>query len=324
LPGLALLAYAVARNRAEAAFLTPATVPAVMGHWGLRHEVFSWAQGLRPSPRLAAASAVMLAAPWVLGLRVQWRRPAALVPFAVVALILSFAPSFVFETSFVYERFALFLLPSYAWLFAAAPAGVRPLARTGPETHQGAGPGKGRARIPQAAATGVLVAVTSGMLALNAWRIWQFGRESADFDAVTAELAPGQRVLALVHDPRSAAADNFGAYVHHASWYQAEHQGLVDFNFAWVQPQIVRYRVDSRPPVALDFPWRPQAFSWQRHGGGTYRYFFVRHAGTAPTGLFADAPCPPRLLREQGRWQVYEQAACTPPAPAVGPGERRD
>lgn len=315
LPGLALLAYYVARGRAEAAFMTPPTVPAMMGHWGLRHEVFSWAQGLRPSLGLATATAGLLAAPWLLGLRIQWRQPAALMPFAVVALVLSFAPSFVFETSFVYERFALFLLPSYAWLFAAVPAGSRLLPGTGTGTGTAS---RVRGSFRQGAVLALLGALTGGMLAVDGWRIWQFGRESADFDAVTAKMAPGQRVLALIHDTHSVAADNFGAYVHHASWYQAEQQGLVDFNFAWVQPQIVRYRVASRPPVALDFPWRPDAFSWQRHGGAHYRYFLVRHAGTPPADLFADAACKPRLLHEKGRWQVYERSTCPQPPTNVG------
>jgi hypothetical protein len=257
----------------------------------------------------------MLAAPWLMGLRVQWRQPTALVPFAVVALVLSFAPSFVFETSYVYERFALFLMPSYAWLFAATPRAAA--ARSGAGMDSATRPPQ--SPMQHRIATAMLVAVTTSVLALDGWRIWQFGRESADYDAVTAELAPGQRVLALIHDPGSPAADSFGAYVHHASWYQAEHQGLVDFNFAWVQPQIVRYRVENRPPVALDFPWRPAAFSWQRHGGANYRYFFVRHPGTPPTGLFADAPCKPKLLREAGRWQVYEQTTCLQTAPPTAP-----
>jgi hypothetical protein len=151
------------------------------------------------------------------------------------------------------------------------------------------------------------------LLGINSLRSWRFGQEEADFTAVSAKLDPGQRALALIFDPGSTAQGDGGIYVHHALWYQVEQQGLVDFNFAWVQPQIVRYRVDRRPPVALDFPWHPDRFEWSRHGGGSYRYFFVRHKGQAPEGLFKGAPCPPLLRAEQGRWQVYEkQVTCEP------------
>ncbi len=294
LPGLLLGVYFVLRGRAEAAFAVAPTVPSVMWHLGIRHEVFTWAQGMQPAPVYFFASAVMAAAPWLLGLRIQFRRPATWLPFAAVATVLSLAPSFVFETSFVYERFALFLFPAYAWMFSAPQ------------------PATPRAALWGRATAALLATATISVLAVNGSRVWQFGRESADFDAVTADLQDGQRALALIYARRSEAAVNPGAYVHYGSWYQVEHQGLVDFNFAWVQPQIVRYRADQRPPVALAFPWRPQTFSWLRHGGQSYRYFLVRHDGKVPAGLFADAPCKPTLIKAQGHWQVYERAVCAP------------
>jgi hypothetical protein len=156
------------------------------------------------------------------------------------------------------------------------------------------------------------------VLGLHGWRVWQFGREAADFDTLATQLEPGQRALALIADPVSPAAGGVPAYVHHGLWYQAEHGGLVDFNFAWVQPQVVRYRVDARPPVALNFPWGPQQFEWTRHQGTNYRYFLVRLGERAAPDWFAGAPCKPSLLLKQGAWQAFEQSAC--PSGSAAPG----
>jgi hypothetical protein len=292
----ACVAYFFARGPAEAAFQVARTVPAVQWQFGLRHEVLGFAFGLDHTALSLAAGTVMLLAPWLLGLRIGPGRRAALVPFAVLLLVLNFVPSFVFETSFVYQRFALFLFPVYAWVFSAP----RPLSS----------PARGWL---QRVTPFALLAVVWAVMGQNAWRTWRFGEEEADFRRVSAAIEPGQRALALIHNPRSAAQGDGGVYVHHALWYQVEHQGLVDFNFAWVQPQIVRYRVATRPPVALDFPWHPGHFDWQTHQGGNYRYFFVRHDGQAPAGLFKGAPCAPALRASSGLWQVYERVGdCRP------------
>ena len=292
-------AYFVARGPAEAAFQVAPTVPAVMWQWGIRHEVLYYAFGLTWTPFYTLAGLVLLAAPWFLGLRIDLRNRPVLAPFAVLSLILAFAPSFVFETSFVYQRFALFLFPAYAWMFKAAPeAAAQPT-------------------LPRAAALPALMLICWAVLGLNTWRHWQFGREAADFERISAGLAPGQRALALIFDPASAASGDRGTYGHYASWYQAERQGLVDFNFAWVQPQIVRYRVATRPTVMMDFAWGPQKFRWAQHGGDSYRYFIVRHREPLPAALFQGAPCAPLLVQASGSWKVYERQAC--PAPTGYP-----
>jgi hypothetical protein len=299
LPTLALLLYYAARARSESAFGVPVTVPAVQWQQGIRHEVFAYALGLQWEPLYGLAGAVMLAAPWLLGLRPRGASDSrAWVPMAGVAALLLLAPSFVFETSFVYQRFALFLYPAYAWLFAAPQGGAA------------------RARNGGAAASGaVLVLTVMALLGTAGARIWQFGRESADFDAVTAQLQPRQRALALVFDRASPAAANPSVYIHYASWYQVEHEALVDFNFASVQPQVLRYQVVARPPLELRFAWRPQTFDWARHRGSDYRYFLLRSEAPVPASVFAGASCPPVLLVSQGRWQVYERGSCkAPPA----------
>jgi hypothetical protein len=241
-----------------------------------------------------AASLVFLLAPWLMGLRTGPGRGLALLPFAMTALVLSFAPSFVFETSFVYERFALFLWPTYAWLFVAQPGDVKR---------------------PGQAVQVLIVVMTISVLALHGWRVWQFGREASDFERLIARLEPGQRTLALIADPISPATGGVPAYAHYGLWYQAEHGGLVDFNFAWVQPQVVRYRVAARPPVGLNFPWNPSQFDWTRHQGASYRYFLVRTGSRPAQDWFAGALCKPRLWTTEGTWQVFEHNQCAAGGP---------
>ena len=290
---LGLLAYYVARGPTEALLALPPTVPSVMWQLGLRHEVLTYAFGLAFTPLFIAAAAAFAVAPWLMGLRIDRRRACALLPFTLLALGLNFVPSFMFETSFVYQRFALFLFPAYAWIFTAPQSG-------------NAAPAPWRST----AAVGLLMLTCWSVLGLNSVRTWNFGKEAADFDRVTSRIEPGQRALGLVFDKASPASGDSGTYVHYTSWYQAEHQGLVDFNFAWVPPQIVRYRVDQRPAVSMKFAWFADKFDWTTHQGDLYRYFIVRGSEAAAAKAFQGAPCAPVRVQQSGLWQVYERAAC--------------
>lgn len=300
--GLVLLAYAMARAPTEAALALPATVPGVMWQLGVRHEVLAYAFGMKWVPAYAAAALAFAAAPFLLGLRIHGRRqPAALLIFGLLLVGLNVVPSFVFESAMVYQRFALFLFPAYAWIFAAPqPAAKAP------------------ARWRHAAALLMLVLACWSLLALNSKRTLDFARESADFDRVVSRLEPGERALALIHDTASPATGNAGAYVNHASWYQAERGGLVEFSYAWLPQQVVRYRLEARPPVGVGFSWRPKQFDWQQHQADRYRYFFVRGGDSEAASLFKGAPCAPRLVAQDGQWRVFERLAdCTQSAAAA-------
>lgn len=238
---------------------------------------------------LAAVVIAMALVPWLLGLRIDWRNKSSLLPFAAVACVLAFVPNFAFSTGFLYQRFALFLAPAYAWMFTRAPVKPRP----------GAG-----------LALPILLIACWSTLGLNTVRAWRFGQETADVDAIMATLEPRHRALALVFDRDSEADNNKRIYLHYPSWYQAEKQGLVDFNFAWFPPQVVRYRPEHLPAVAPGFEWWPEGFDWKKNRGGDYRYFFVRHAGAVPQNLFRGADCPPVSLLRRGSWTIYERRSC--------------
>ncbi|HEX5539121.1 MAG TPA: hypothetical protein VFX01_04960, partial [Methylophilaceae bacterium] len=159
----------------------------------------------------------------------------------------------------------------------------------------------------------LLVVLCFVMLSVYSVRTWRFGQESADIDHLTAMIEPGQRALTLAFDTDSEADNNVRIYAHYPAWYQAERQGLVDFNFAWFPPQIVRYRPDHLPKVLPGFEWHPERFDWTEHDGDNYRYFFVRPSPDMPKDLFEGSPCPPHLLLKRGSWVVYERSSCPQP-----------
>jgi hypothetical protein len=292
-------AYSVLRAQADARYAVPPTVPAINWHAGLRHEHLYYSFGTGWNWVFALCACIALVAPWLAGYRIPLqRRRLALAPLGMLLPVLFFVPSFAMEISLLYQRFALFLFPAYAWAFVAlAPS------TSGSATAR---------RWPV-----VMLALGSALvLAANGVWSWRFARESSDFRALMREVEPGQRALALVLARETAVgpSPDFTPYVHFASWYQAEQGGFVDLNLAVAPPQIVRFRPGRAPAVPLSFAWHPHEFEWERHGGDAYRYFFVRRTATQAAPDFSSARCLPTLLAAHGRWSVYERVPnCTPP-----------
>jgi len=225
----------------------------------------------------------LVAAPFLLGLRLRraaWRR---CVPLAAVLALMLSIPSFALDTAFLYERYGVYLLPALAWAF--------------PGERQ-------QARSPSA----LILFLCALVLGLYSVRAWRFGEETRSIDAAIATLVPGERALTLAFTTASRGASHPYVYIHYPAWYQAERNGLVDFNFAWFPPQVVRWRPERAPAVTPGFEWYPQRFDWIRHEGERYRYFFVH--GALPAGFFAAAPCPPARIFADGAWAIYERRGC--------------
>jgi hypothetical protein len=246
----------------------------------------------------------MFLAPFLMGLRIHWRRLGSWVPFACVLGIFFLGPSTASNTSLLYERFSLFLLPMFAWLFY----------RKDQVPHMTDSP-----RRQLAARAGQAMLIICCMLTLSAITIkcWYFRQETKAFDAAVRQLDPNQRTLGMVFDQSSNAAHNSIVYLHYPLWYQAEQHGLTDFNFAWFTPQIVRYKPDRQPPIHIGFEWSPGQFEWKRHQGDHYRYFFVRGPHPSVDTLFRGAPCMPKEIINEERWTVYENP-CVRDAASTG------
>jgi hypothetical protein len=199
-------------------------------------------------------------------------------------------------TAYVYQRFALYFLPAYALIFMAAT--LRPEAGTQV-------PANGRRGGWSMAALIACVWVT---FACHSLEMRNFANEAKDFETVMASMEPKQRVLALTFDSRSEEANLDLPYRHYATWYQSEKQGLVDFNFAWFPPQVVRFRPDKLPKVMEGL--KGQNFTVQRYPLEPYRYIVTRHTSSLPANLFKGADCVPRMVMKQGTWTLFERKDC--------------
>jgi hypothetical protein len=245
-----------------------------------------------PKLVLGIAVLVMFAVPWLLRLRLNRNNPAAWVLLVIVSLIVFFVPGTIISTAYMYQRFSLFALPAYALIFmasSAAPAGGADARKVGAAK-----------ALPMLA---LMVAVWT-TFACHSLEMRSFGHESKDFEAVLAKMESKQRVLALTFDDRSDEANLDLPYRHYATWYQSEKQGLVDFNFAWFPPQIVRFRPDKLPKIMEGL--KGPGFTVQKYPLDPYRYVVVRHTAPLPVDLFKGADCQPQLIMNEGAWTLFE------------------
>jgi hypothetical protein len=248
----------------------------------------------------APLSLLMLAAPLVLGARLNLHTPVALVPMGFVFLLWLLVPSSTFATAHIYQRFAVFLLPFYALSFCASlprPDGV--------------------------AASNARTTVRQWWLPVLCWifmgihieRQIAFAAESAEYDSILSETKPGYRALGLILDPASDATGNLVAYAHFGSWYQAEKSGFVDFNIAGYIPMVVRFRPGAEPAIGVGSGWLAKDFQWNRDEARIYKYFFVRHRVPLRDDYFSSSGCQPQLLKTAGSWALYENSNCYSPQP---------
>jgi hypothetical protein len=228
-------------------------------------------------------------APFLLGLRLNRRDPAAWVPFACVCVLFFTLPSITDNTALLYPRYSLFLLPTYVWLFTAQGAKNHPTFKA--------------KLFSPASAQCILIIACIFILGSTSGMAWHFRQETRAFDAQIGKLSHGERALGLVFNAGSEAAKSFVVYLHYPAWYQAEKKGLTDFNFAWFTPQVVRFRPGASPPVSI-------GFEWMKHQGASYRYFFVRGEHD-PIRLFKGAPCQPKVVVSADLWKVYENCSAS-------------
>ncbi|SAK75413.1 hypothetical protein AWB79_04455 [Caballeronia hypogeia] len=244
--------------------------------------------------------ALMAAVPWLWRDRINPDR-AAVVPFLVVAIVWLLAPSTAVGTVFLYQRFALFLLPAYALMFAVPkPSHAASTAASTPLLRSLRGP------VLQFA----IIAGCWIFLADQAVRLHRFVAENAALDQLLAKTEPGQRALNLVFDRGSDAYRTPGAYMHQAVWYQAEKHGFVDLNFAVFVAPIVRFRPEQFALQPSRLEESPQAFDWKMDHGRMYRYFFVHKEGPLPANFFANDECDVALVINSGAWSLYERRTC--------------
>lgn len=251
-----------------------------------------------PAPLITLVAA---AAPWALGLRLQ-RGLAPKLPFLCTLAMMLVLPSFLFGATHFYERFAFLLPPTYALMFARAdaPAAPRPAWRS------------------EGVVMALLALCAASVFARETWRNLVFADESRSAWTVLDRIPERQLVLWLPLDRDSPRAKLRDAYLHYALWYQAHHGGLVEFNFATLLPQVVRFRDIHRhiPPI---FSWELEDFRWDDYADRGFGYVVVRSYEPPDPAAFASQRCPLQLVASDGPWRLYRNPCGIVPGAAMTP-----
>ena len=207
------------------------------------------------------------------------RRPERWLPFVLGLLAFMIAPHYVFSAAYFYQRLGVFLVP--LWLLAWDPP---------------------RADTRRADWVAMLVVVAWALA--NASRFAAFARESQTFEEAMRGIEPGRRMASMIYDSRTPLF-TLPVYMHFAHWYQAEHRGVVDFNFADFYSQVARYRPEAGARLPQYLAWRPDAFRWDVHGGASYDYFIVKASVDVSNEIFKDKRGSVELVRRSGWWWLY-------------------
>jgi hypothetical protein len=236
--------------------------------------------------RYLVVASCFLAAPWLIGLKaVRLNNSVAIIPLVIVLAVSALTPSVVAGIFNIWERFALFLFPSYAWVFSSKP----------------------NTNMAWRVHLGIVVLILGCWFAMGVRtiRTVRFNQESASFSKVLTTLAPAQRVLYLPFDERSVADAHFATYKHFASWYEAELHGFVDPNFAKGPNMVVRFLSGRTPEVHGDL------LDLGAHQADLYRYFIIHDkVQNGPSNYFEGSLCLPQKVFSNGEWQVYERKPC--------------
>jgi hypothetical protein len=237
----------------------------------------------------APLTLAMMIAPVVLGLSWSWR--AALPLAVVVALLLAFPATF-YDTFHVFQRFAMFLLPFLALAYSAHTRPMHP----------------GRTLLGCA----MLVIPCGLSLAIHAYRTLGFAHEMSGFEVVLAAAEPGRRAASVTRaNMASVATGQTALALYQPAWYQADKHGLVEFNFAFYHPQVVRYKPGVVPFTGFGFTAPGARFDWSQPQSRIFDYYFVRQAGDAlPAEFIANPACTLRLVKASGAWSLFERGAC--------------
>jgi hypothetical protein len=227
--------------------------------------------------------------------REGFRLTAGLVPLAVLLLIMAVVPSIGYGTDYLYERFALFVLPFLA-LALAVPAGA--------------------AESQSAKAWSVVIALCCWLsVGAKIEKTIAFAAENADFENVLSAAEPGRRAASgsLIVNEGSVAARNRTLAKYQPVWYMIDKGGLVEFNFSYYHPQVVRYRTDKVPRSGFGFQPEAGPFDWALPQAVLWDYYFVRKDGADwPAELIRSPRCALRLVKASGPWGLFERGACQP------------
>jgi len=189
-------------------------------------------------------------------------------------------PSYGMGTAFLYERFGLYLPILWFVLWERAESDTSRWHWLG------------------------IVAVFL-FIGANVLRFSTFNLETKGFETIMADVEPDKRALSMM-TILSSSQFTAPVFLHFPSWYQAEHRGIVDYNFGAFYGTMVRYKAENQSAISDDFAWNPRVFDWRFHGGDNYDYFVIRSREDVSAELFKDRRSSVELISNENLWWLYE------------------
>lgn len=206
-------------------------------------------------------------------------------PLIVCTILWFTLPHFISNTFLIYQRYSIFTFIFYLLIFE-----------------------KNHKQETSSSKDAFLVITTLLLLYNPAANLFFFSKDTNDFKKTLDLTSTGKRALSLVFSPGSLTVKNPVVYIHFPLWYQAEKSGLVDFNFAWFNPQIVRYKPEKVPEVRPSFEWTPGEYQRIKKCE-IYDYMFVRSLVPIEEKKITIASCRYTLKNPQfGSWYLYEKS----------------
>lgn len=205
-------------------------------------------------------------------------------PFGLYVAWMMFVPHLLGGNFFTYQRFGLFGLPLYFICFEVSNEQSAP-------THS--------------ALVGVgLALIASSIVGWHSVRALIFEGEASGYRTVMKNAEPGKRILMFAFKPTSQAS-SAPLHLHVAGWYQAEHGGLAEFNFARFWGLPVKYKIDAPSGIFSGFEWYPANFDWSRNRGDLFDYFLIRHPQDASEWISEKSGGAMKQVSKNGEWQLY-------------------
>ena len=231
----------------------------------------------------AVIVAGLMVFPYFSGARLSHRPERLAIP-VMATLVFLLMPATAFGSIYLYQRLSIFLLPAYllAWEY---PQGHRP--RWMP----------------------AVILVVSLLVLVNVARFTAFANETRGFQAMLAEMEPNANVMYMPAMPVTAGFAE-PVHFHTGVWYQAEKRGIVDFNFAFFFPSMVRFREGQHAWVPNDsVVWQPLQFEWERSNGAHYDYFLIHSMENLQAPMFKNHQDKVELVANQDWWWLFRKVA---------------
>lgn len=226
---------------------------------------------------------LFLAQPLVSGAKLR-RSWVSWAPFIIYSLWMSIVPHYIGGNYFTYQRFGIFGLPLYYIGFQR-------------EDYK-------KQRKDFLVKSGIIF-ISASMILWQCIRVDIFNMEMKSYRATLQSTQPNGRMVMMAFDRMSKSNNEAPLMLHIAGWYQAEHHGLAEFNFARFWGLPLKYKNNKTPGIYPGFEWHPENFNWEEHDGIAIDYILLRHSNDASKWIEEKTSRNIFLIKKNDEWQLY-------------------